>query len=104
MLPMEKPSLICRVFAIALLSAGRDATRTQLPIGPQQRKPGQHCAVPPHSETELSRHLLQRHAVQREPADHLFADRADAAVEVDPGVDDLDKARVRLALDAVAAR
>ena len=32
---------------------------------------------------------------------HLLADRSDSAIEVDPGVDDLGEARVRLSLNPV---
>src|ERR1700712_3289495 len=57
----------------------------------------------PLSEAEFGWDLFGGDAVQGEAVDHLLANRADAAIEVDPCVDDFGEACVRLPLDAVAA-
>ena len=84
-----------RTLAFPHLSSGQTAKQPRYPSQLSGDRPMRH------SEAQFCRHLLRRHPIQPEARDHLVSDRTDAAVEVYPGVDDFDEARVRLSLNTV---
>src|SRR5665213_3257948 len=69
------------------------------PAGAPLRRPDRNSL-----ETKFRRHRITRHAVQLQPLEDPIADLADAAVVVEPRIDHLDEARVRLVLHAQVAR
>src|SRR5437763_9969458 len=56
------------------------------------------------SELDIGRHVLRLDAVDRQPVVEPLADLLDAAVVVDPGVEEVAPALVRLHVDAHAGR